>query len=283
MIELLQAAGLDARDAEDGVWVGVPDRVFAQAALRALGVPAVIAGGGVQVPADATRAVLTVCAPDCLLFDLDGVLADVSQSYRAAMVAAAAAFGVTLTPAAIAAGKAEGDANNDWVLTRRLMARQGVEVPLEAVTEAFEAAYQGTAEAPGLWRTERLMVELDWLAALGARWPLGVVTGRPRGDADRFFAETGLGARVAASVTMHEAVAKPDPAPVWLCLERLGCARAWLVGDTPDDVRAARAAGAVPIGVVAPGDDAAEARAALDAAGAAVVLDHVRQLTEYLP
>ncbi|MCA9558489.1 MAG: HAD hydrolase-like protein, partial [Myxococcales bacterium] len=229
MIARLQAAGVDARDVEGGVWIGVPDRAFAQAALRALGVSAVVAGGGVQVPADAVDAVLAVCAPECLLFDLDGVLADVSQSYRAAIVAAAAAFGVTLTPAAIAAGKAEGDANNDWVLTRRLMARQGVEVSLEAVTEAFEAAYQGTDDAPGLWRTERLLVDLEWLGALGERWPLGIVTGRPRGDADRFFGETGLGALVAASVTMHEAAAKPDPAPVRLCLERLGRRRAWLV------------------------------------------------------
>ena len=227
-------------------------------------------------------------APDALLFDLDGVLADVSTSYRAAMVSAAARFGVALSGAEIAAGKAQGDANNDWVLTRRLMARKGVDVSLAEVTAAFEAAYQGDDAAPGFWTRETLMVEPAWVEALAARWPIAIVTGRPRADADRFFAHTGLGRFVTVSVTMHEAPAKPDPAPVRLAMARLAatgrpCATAWMVGDTPDDVRAAAAAGVLPVGVVAPGDDADEARAALLAAGAAHVLGHVRELTELLP
>ena len=42
---------------------------------------------------------------------------------------------------------------------------------------------------------------------------------------------------------MEDAPPKPDPQPVRLALARLGVERAWLVGDTPDDMRAARAAG----------------------------------------
>lgn len=208
--------------------------------------------------------------PEAILFDMDGVLADVSASYRAAIVAAGAAFGVTLTAAEISAAKAAGDANNDWILTRRLLAARGVDVPLDRVTAAFEAAYQG-----GLWRKERLLVERTWLAEQAARRPLGIVTGRPRGDAERFLAEHGIADCFQALICMEDAPAKPDPAPVRAALTALGVTRAWLVGDTPDDIRAARAAGVVPLGICAPGEDSA---AALSAAGAARILDRLEAL-----
>ena len=77
--------------------------------------------------------------------------------------------------------------------------------------------------------------------------------------------------------------AKPDPAPVRLALERLGVRRAWLIGDTPDDVRCAKQADVLPLGVVAPGDDRSLAAAALRDAGAACVCDRLSDLLELLP
>lgn len=52
---------------------------------------------------------------------MDGVLADVSKSYREAILTTAAAFGAPITSKDIAAAKAKGKANNDWVLTHRLI------------------------------------------------------------------------------------------------------------------------------------------------------------------
>ncbi len=204
-------------------------------------------------------------SPEAILFDLDGVLADVRESYRRAIIETAADLGVALTVADIAAAKATGDANNDWVLTRRMLAARGVSAGLEDVTARFEARYQG-----GLWRRERLLVPAERLAALAARLPLGVVTGRPRHDAERFLDHFELSGCFSAVVCMHDAPAKPDPAPVRLCLARLGVTSAWMLGDTPDDIHAAVGAGVVALGVVAPGEDTAEI---LLAAGAARVVD----------
>lgn len=81
----------------------------------------------------------------------------------------------------------------------------------------------------------------------------------------------------AAVVCMEDGPLKPDPAPVRLALSQLGVQHAWLVGDTPDDVRAARAAGVVPIGVRAPGDPAS-VDGRLLAAGAARVVAGVGAL-----
>jgi histidinol-phosphate aminotransferase len=229
------------------------------------------------------RGLRTVLAPEAVLFDLDGVLVDVSGSYRRAIVDTAARWGVTLTPEDVARGKAVGDAANDWKLTCRLLAERGVEAGLDEVTEVFEELYQGTAEAPGHRRHETLRVERDCLAGLAAVRPLAVVTGRPRTDAERVLRENNIDDLFAVVVCMEDAPAKPDPAPVQLALERLGVATAWMVGDTVDDVRAARRAGVLPIGVPAPGDDSAPAKTALTDAGAAVVLDLPSDLEGVLP
>lgn len=274
-----------------------PDAAFVRAGLAALGIA--VRGWPdrtdlrdwlrITVPGDdglwrrLEHTLRTVLDPDALLLDMDGVVADVSGSYRAAIVATAASFGVELSPADVARGKAAGDATNDWRLTRRLLAERGVERPLEEVTDRFEKLYQGAASRPGLRRHERPLLDRETLERLGARRPLAIVTGRPRADAERFLAEHGVADLFAAVVTMEDAPSKPDPAPVRLALERLGAHHAWMLGDTPDDVAAARGAGVLPIGVVAPGEDPASAAAALRAAGAAAVLEATPRIEEVLP
>lgn len=230
-----------------------------------------------------TTALRTLTEPQALLFDMDGVLADVSRSYRRAILETAAAFGVELVPAQIAAAKAAGDANNDWVLTRRLLHDAGVDVPLDAVIAAFERRYQGTNCAPGLRRFERPLVSRGLLERLRARVPLGIVTGRPRADAQTFLARFGLESCFASVVCLEDGPPKPHPGPVRRALADLGVSRAWLVGDTPDDVHAARGAGVLPLGVIAPGEDAADGERTLLASGAARVLGRLDTLLELLP
>jgi len=82
-------------------------------------------------------------------------------------------------------------------------------------------------------------------------------------------------------ITRDDAPLKPDPAPVRLALETLGVQRAWMLGDTPDDLAAARACGVIPIGVIAPGDHPDRARLSLRTA--ARVLDATNELEGLLP
>lgn len=73
--------------------------------------------------------------------------------------------------------------------------------------------------------------------------------------ARRMLRHRGLRDRVDAVVlSADDGVAKPDPRPFLRCLKRLGvpAANAWYIGDMPNDVVGARAAGLRPIRFVGP-------------------------------
>ena len=229
------------------------------------------------------EALETCLTPQALLFDLDGVIADVEASYRRCILETAGGFGVEVTREEVATEVLAGDANNDWVLTQRIMAGRGVEVSLDDITKAYQKAYLGTSTSPGLRESERMLVPVDVLSRLAERLPLAIVTGRPREEAEWFLDKEELTDLFPTVVCMEDGPLKPDPAPVQMARTRLGVERAWMVGDTPDDIRAATAAGVLPIGVVAPGPNPTASTAALRKSGAATVLGTINDLLELLP
>jgi HAD superfamily hydrolase (TIGR01549 family) len=137
------------------------------------------------------------------------------------------------------------------------------------VTERYQSLYLGLRER------ECLIPPHALLERFAARLPLAIVTGRPRAEAQWFLERAGISQLFSTVVVMEEAPAKPNPAPVRLALDRLGVRRAWMIGDTPDDMRAAAQAGVLPLAVAAPGDEAP--------AGGARVLGNLTDLLELLP
>lgn len=130
-----------------------------------------------------------------LLLDMDGVMAEVSLSYRNAIVETAKHFGVSVTLDEVEQHKLAGNANNDWALTQRLVASKlDADAPsLQEVTQVFEDIYQGVDGTPGLCELETLLTPKGLLEELHRRLPNGmaVVTGRPRKDCDKFLAAHG--------------------------------------------------------------------------------------------
>lgn len=220
------------------------------------------------------RALRQALDPDALLFDMDGVLADVRRSYRAAIIETCARWGVGVTAAEIADEKTRPQSNDDFVVTQRMLADRGVDAPLELITRRFQASYDD-----GLWEREELLVPCSFLEQLAKHRRLGVVTGRPRADAERFLASQGIADFFDVVVCRDDAPMKPDPAPVQLAMRELGAETAWMFGDTADDLCAAAAAGAVPIGVVAPGEESADV---LRGAGAVRVIANLEEVERWL-
>ncbi|MBL8725565.1 MAG: aminotransferase class I/II-fold pyridoxal phosphate-dependent enzyme [Planctomycetes bacterium] len=179
------------------------------------------------------------------------------------------------------------------IATRRLAGGLRITVPGQPEAFARLTAAVAAALAPNalLFDLDGVLVDLyarralaakDVLEVLGRQLPIGVVTSCPRRLAESVLERHGLAASVRALVTADDAPAKPDPAPVRLCLSRLQATSGWLLGDNPGDLLAARGAGVVPLAVTPVGVGAEAHAARLRAAGAARLVAGPAALLELL-
>ena len=230
------------------------------------------------------KSALDLClAPEALLFDLDGVLANVEESYRRCTLETVRSFGVSISRQELEAVVLAGDANNDWILSQRILAQNGIELSFDDVLTRYQEFYLGTESTLGLRENESLLVSGNLLRELANRLPLGLVTGRPRAEACWFLEREGILDLFSTKVCLEDGPNKPDPAPVNLALDKLGVSSAWMIGDTPDDVLAAAGAGVLPLAVFAPNADREKTKAALLEAGVVKILDNVAAIQELLP
>ncbi|MFH1844963.1 MAG: aminotransferase class I/II-fold pyridoxal phosphate-dependent enzyme, partial [bacterium] len=186
----------------------------------------------------------TVLAPEAVLLDLDGVLADVRLSYHRCIVETARSFGLDPSPNEVTAVSQKPGHNNDWVKTRELLARHGKFVDLATITTRFQAIYADLANH------ETLIPGRELLVRLAARYPLAIVTGQPSREAEGFLQRFAIAHLFTTTICLEDGPEKPDPAGVRNALDRLGVRAAWMVGDTVNDIIAARQAGVVPLGIV---------------------------------
>jgi HAD superfamily hydrolase (TIGR01548 family) len=214
---------------------------------------------------------------------MDGVLANVENSYRRSTLETVRSFGVHLQRKDLERAVLAGDANNDWILSQRLLAENGIAVSFDEIYERYQSFYIGTEGTAGLRENETLLVERSALQELAESLPLAVVTGRPREEAEWFLDRVGIADLFNATVCLEDGPNKPDPTPVRIALERLGVNRAWMIGDTPDDIRAASRAGVLPIGIIAPNADPETTTAALTECGAATIINDVAAIRDLLP
>jgi pyrophosphatase PpaX len=181
-------------------------------------------------------------APRPVLFDLDGTLADTIPLLLASMRAAYAAVG------------GDGPIDRDWL--------RGMGMPLRSQFMHFESNDLDRVEALIAvyreWQVANLaayVTEYDGirelLGALERRGhPVAVVTGKgdwmARMTLDHVDLLTPFQIIIGADATTRH---KPDPEPLLLCAERLGvvAGEALYVGDAPNDILAARAAGMIDV------------------------------------
>jgi HAD superfamily phosphatase len=172
----------------------------------------------------------------CLIvFDMDGVLTEVSESYREAIVQTVSHFtGRQITRDLIQEYKNQGGWNNDWALSQKISADLGVNVEYGDVVSAFNERFLGQ-NGDGLIRRE-----------------LGIFTGRLRYEADislnRFASDLRFD-----PIICSDDVVNGKPAPDGLhSIQRMKPGRKLTyVGDTVDDARSASAAGVRFIGIAA--------------------------------
>ncbi|NEO28329.1 MAG: TIGR01548 family HAD-type hydrolase [Kamptonema sp. SIO4C4] len=247
-----------------------------------------------------------------IVFDIDGVVRDVSRSYRRAIADTVEQYTQTAyrpTMADIDQLKSEGIWNNDWEASQELIyrywesqGRQREQITLDypQLIKFFQSRYFGTNPATwdGYITTEPLLLSLDYLRTLSEHqiaW--GFFSGATRGSAEYVLVHR-LGIDTPILVAMEDAPSKPDPTGLFATIEQLeqhsNCAEntpVFYAGDTVADMYTVQKAQAkqpqrpwIGVGVLPPHVQAETERseaykAKLEEAGAALVVQQITELT----
>jgi HAD superfamily phosphatase len=245
-----------------------------------------------------------------VVFDIDGVIRDVSGSYRRALADTVEHFtNAAYRPTAVDIDqlKSEGIWNNDWEASQELIyrffetqeqTREQLNLEYEAVVAFFQSKYRGTnsQQLTGYICDEPLLLQPAYLESLttsGIKW--GFFSGATRVSAT-YVLEQRLGLSAPVLIAMEDAPGKPDPKGLFDSIKKLDTSNdvlstVFYVGDTVADMytilkarelephRRWVAVGVLPPHVQETASRRDEYTASLINAGADIVLPNVQDLT----
>ncbi len=170
-----------------------------------------------------------------IIFDVDGVIVDVRESYHYAIKETAELFlGREVPLSAVKEIKFSKSINNDWDATYEVIKEFGGEADYDELVERFTEIYNRLKDREKQILPAELFRELKEKEV-----PLGIVTGRPKEDLEFVLERFGL--RDLFDVTVDEDdvgnrdLRKPHPYPLHLCMELLGAEEGVYVGDNNAD------------------------------------------------
>jgi HAD superfamily phosphatase len=220
-----------------------------------------------------------------VLFDMDGVLVDVSHSYRETVVRVIEKYlGKKPEKCSIQAYKNRGGFNNDWDLCERYLKDNGKEVDKTEIIAVFQRIYLGENHN-GLIKNEKWLLNQDLMEQIKNKYKTGIVTGRPSREANYVLKRFNAEKYFSILITMDDIPSdknKPHPYSLKLALKLLKVREAVYFGDTVDDIIAAQRASVIPFGVVPPGNAGQEHINLLLSCGAWDVLKDINNLMEVL-
>lgn len=220
-----------------------------------------------------------------VLFDMDGVLVDVSRSYRLAIKKTVEFFlGEEILLSEIQEYKNRGGYNNDWDLTEKILDDKEMKVQKTMIINIFQRLYLGENH-DGLIQNEEWLLDRNVLEQIQKRFKLGIVTGRPYKEACYALERFNMKICFPVLITMKDVPvhrSKPDPLGILMALNKLQVHEAYYIGDTVDDMEAACRADTTPIGVIHNSHDSKEQKKLLIKHGARIILKHINEVGEVL-
>jgi len=218
--------------------------------------------------------------PELIVFDVDGVLVEVTASYRETIRATVKHFtGDDISNDLIQEFKNQGGWNNDWDLVYRLVSDRSIVVTYDEVVSKFNEIFLGK-NGDGLIRFEQWIPRPGFLRNLRDRCKLGIFTGRVRYELDptinRFARDIPFDAVVTADDVTNQ---KPAPDGLEAIQKRFPSSTMWYLGDTVDDAISAKSAGVPFVGVAAKSNPRySELVSRLQEHGAFAIIDDVNEL-----
>ncbi len=217
-----------------------------------------------------------------LIFDLDGVLVDVSGSYRVAVKKTCEYLtGTAVSLDEIQGYKNKGNLNNDWDLTEAILKSRGKNISKKDIIKKFQEYYSQLA------KNERWLLDKNMVKSLSKRYVLAIVTGRPKREALDVLRKNGMVDCFKAVIAREDTKKqKPSPDGINQALKRfpkdIPGSIAFYFGDSVDDMKAAVNAGIKPIGVIPPQDTSSSLRNILIAHGAERIIENTNQILSVL-
>ncbi len=184
---------------------------------------------------------------------MDGVLVDVTESYRETIARTVAHFThAPVTRQQIQEYKNQGGWNDDWKLSHHMVSDAGIEVAFEEVKQRFQQIFRGNGD-DGLMLRERWVARPGVLEALNRDFRFAVFTGRPREEAGLSLQRFAPNLVFDPVITMEDVGRhKPHPEGLLRILKQHCDCKVYYIGDTVDDARTANAARVPFIGITAP-------------------------------
>jgi HAD superfamily phosphatase len=184
-------------------------------------------------------------APQILIFDVDGVLVDVRESFwRSALETMRFLTGKRVTWAEFYKWKNRPGNNDDWSMVSNWATALGRPTTYEQARDAFQRFYWDCDGRPGNVRRERMLVTPRQIERWAGRFELDLFTGRTRKEFTYTFERWAGTGQFRTVVTMDDvARKKPHPDGLLKILGGRDPGAALYVGDNIDDALAARAAG----------------------------------------
>jgi HAD superfamily hydrolase (TIGR01548 family) len=223
--------------------------------------------------------------PQILIFDVDGVLVDVRQSFwRSALETTRFLTGKRVTWPQFYKWKNKPGNNDDWSLVSNWATALGRPTSYEEARDAFQQFYWDNNGRPGNVRREKILVTPKQVQRWAQRFELNLFTGRTRQEFAYTFARWPGTRHFRTVVTMDDiARKKPHPDGLLKILRGRDPRSTLYVGDNVDDGMAAQAAGVRFIAILPSGFHGYRERAAqFRKLGAIAIVPRATALREWL-
>lgn len=181
--------------------------------------------------------------PAILIFDVDGVLVDVKETYwRSGLQTIHQLTGKKPTWEEFYEWKRQPGNNDDWRMVSRWATARGFPTTYEEARIAFQPFYWGSNGKPGNVLKEKLLVSPRLIQAWAKRRELNLFTGRTRQEFTYTFKKWPAARNFRTVITMDDAPKKPNPDGLFAILGKRDAKNALYLGDNIDDALAAQAA-----------------------------------------